>query len=192
MFIPIPDSHNSVLLTHKLISPKMSAFRSDTELFFSSLSLPILDKDGFCLERRGVVRLQSCWGGMMLRIATSALFSDEGNCDCKAFGKKFKVCPPLFYRWTTYWEAIGSNGYLNIGRSLVLHELSICSVRQKGAPLARLTAFILFLGSLRLLPYSRKGNTTSFLILTTWNLGPDGLPRITWIKGLSFCGRISS
>ena len=55
----------------------MSAFRSDTELFFSSLSLPILDKDGFCLERRGVVRLQSCWGGMMLRIAASALFSDE-------------------------------------------------------------------------------------------------------------------
>ena len=77
MFIPIPDSHNSVLLTDKLISPKMRAFRSDTELFFSSLSLPILDRDGFCLERRGVVRLQRCWGEMVLRIAASALFSDE-------------------------------------------------------------------------------------------------------------------
>ena len=55
------------------------------------------------------------------------------------------------------WRAIGSNGYLNIGRSLVFHELSVCSVRQKGAPLARLTAFILFLGSSESwLPLSRK------------------------------------
>ena len=54
-------------------------------------------------------------------------------------------------------RAIGSIGYLNIGRSLVFHELSVCSVRQKNAPLARFTEFILFLGrSWLLLSWSKK------------------------------------
>ena len=75
----------------------------------------------------------------------------------QSFWEEIQSVPSSILSMNYLLRDIRSNGYLNIGRSLVLHELSICSVRQKGAPLARLTAFILFLGSSESwLPLSRK------------------------------------